>query len=209
MTEAQALELMAYLADAFPQKPIGTGTIAVYAEALRSVPYERAMAAARHHVANHRFFPSVAELIAPIADEAVGLEEAEIAWLDVKRAISRWGRYRTWRFDNPATDLAVETIGKENLCNAEDGLVAERAHFFRVYAAYRERDITDARNALVAGVPFQSRLRERQNFALPHPNNPPSPSEKRELVEPAHIGTVLRGVFAKYEPKNDDDPEAS
>lgn len=158
MTESEGRKLMAYLKVMLPQQPIGDDTVTGYCQALRRVSFESAMQAAEHHIATSKFFPTVAELLKPIAEATVGSEPAEQAWLEVKRAISRWGRYQPWQFDNPITTAAVEALGKESLCNADETLVAERAHFFRVYESYRQRELEGVRVAAVTGREYHSQL---------------------------------------------------
>lgn len=158
MTESEGLKVMTYLRLALPRQEIAEGTVAVYCDALRTVPYEAVMAAARTHVATSSFFPTIAELLKPIAEATVGSEPAEQAWLEVKRAISRWGRYQPWQFANPITTAAVEALGKESLCSADETLVAERAHFMRIYESYRQRELEGVRVAAVTGREYRSSL---------------------------------------------------
>lgn len=158
MTNSEGRKLMAYLMAMYPNQAIGEATIAGYCDALRTTPFETAMTAAQACVAAGRFFPTVAELLRPIAEATVGSEPAEQAWLEVKRAISRWGRYQPWQFTNPITTAAVEALGKESLCSADETLVAERAHFMRIYESYRQRELEGVRVAAVTGREYRSSL---------------------------------------------------
>lgn len=182
MTEDQAIKIMSYLKRAYPRTEVTGETIAVYADAIRSLAFEVVMDAARRHVATSPYFPAVSELIGGVAERSVGMEPAEQAWVEVKRAISRWGRYQEWKFDNPATTLAVESIGKEALCNADETLVAERAHFFRVYESYRQRELTEARTAPMLGRRYQP--------LIGAPKAEPQPEAVAAIVA---LGDRLRG----------------
>lgn len=156
MTLPEASKLMAYLAAMYRER-VPDETVAGWADALRTVPFERAMVAARKHVATSAFFPKVAEIIKPIAEVEVGLDDGEQQWLEVRRAISRWGRYRGWEFSNPITARVVEAIGKDDLCNSEN-LAVERAHFMRIYGSYHRSELEAAKHAPLMGREYTPRI---------------------------------------------------
>lgn len=152
MMESEALKVVAYLKAMWPRQDLPDPTIAGYCEALRALPFDQVMQSARKLVATSKFFPSVAELLAPIADAAVAMEPAEQAWGVVTRAISSVGRYRTPMFDNPAITAAVDDIGWEVLCNMTDDTVnTARAHFMRIYGSYRDTELDAAKSAPLLG----------------------------------------------------------
>jgi hypothetical protein len=197
VTESDTKKMLAYLSAMF-EKQLPPETVAGWCEAMRSVPFERGMVAARKHVANSAFFPKVAEILGSAADDMVGIEEGEQAWLEVERAIRRWGRYREWKFDNPAIDLATEAIGKDDICNATaENIGTLRAQWIKSYTSFRNRELAAARHSLLAGVPFRSELRARQ--ALPAASEP-APAPDGDRVGPETIGQSLMRVLPGYEP---------
>lgn len=157
MTEEQATRILAYLQAAYPRDRIPDQTVSVYVDALRTLESNQVLRAAQAHVATEKFFPSIAELIRPVAEAQVGMCRAEEAWIDVTRAISRWGRYTPWTFENPLIGRAVDAIGRDEICNSEN-LAVERAHFMRIYASYRDTELTAAKVAPVSGRTYRPLL---------------------------------------------------
>lgn len=143
MTDEQAMKLLAYLRAAYPRQELPTATIGVYADALRDVEYEQAFIAARKHIAHSPFWPAVSELLGLLVP---AVDPAEQQWGEVTKAISRWGRYRPWKFDSPLTSMTVEAMGRDEICKSEN-LAVERAHFLRIYGSYRESHLRQAREA--------------------------------------------------------------
>ena len=157
MTEAEAWKILTFLRAAFPRQEIGEETLTVYLDALKPLEADQVLRAARYHVACEKFFPTLSELLKPVAEELVGMS-AEEAWLEVMHAISAWGRYRGWFWpDMPLLQLAVDAIGKENLCNSTN-LAVERAHFMRIYESYRASELARAKVAPLEGRKYQPRL---------------------------------------------------
>lgn len=157
MTDEQALEIMAYLKAAYPRQEVTRETIAVYADSLRTLDAKTVREAVRTHVATQPFFPAISEILKPIAEAQVGAAPAEQAWLEVMRAIARWGRYQPWAFDNPVVGAAVDALGKDEICNS-DNLDVTRAHFLRIYESYRGTELAAAKVAPLHGREYQPRL---------------------------------------------------
>lgn len=176
MTEPQAMKLIAYLKAAFPKQEIREDTFMVYVEALLPLDADVAARAVRRHTAMSAFWPAISELLGAVAQERVAVEPAEQAWGSVTRAISAWGRYRDWKFTNPITQVAVDAITKDVICNSEN-LGIERAHFLRIYASYRDAELSAARASSMLGEAYE----------------PP----RLRAGEPKGIAGVLRLVTAK------------
>ena len=66
------------------------------------------------------------------------------AWGEVIQAIQRFGFYRSPVFDDPLIARAVDALGWKYLCSSEN-VVADRAHFAKVYEQFVEREKQDAR----------------------------------------------------------------
>ena len=95
--------------------------------------------AAKEHARESAFFPRPSELRAR-ALRVDDMPSGEEAWLEVKRAVSSVGFYGSPSFSHEEVANAVEAIGWESHCSMPvSGQSAERAHFMRVYGAFREK----------------------------------------------------------------------
>jgi hypothetical protein len=86
MTEADTMDLLAYLAAAYPASTVRPDTTAVWTEALADVDAVAAMLAARRLVKTGTFFPSIAELRGSV--HTMGLPTVEEAWQLARAAIT-------------------------------------------------------------------------------------------------------------------------
>ena len=114
----------------------------VWHRLLHDLPFELLDAAVIHYATSSgsAFPPSVAELREAAFKLANhGTPQAEEAWGEVQKAIRRFGYYRVPEFDDPTTARAIEIIGWRALCMSENEM-ADRAHFFRIYAALAKRE---------------------------------------------------------------------
>jgi hypothetical protein len=119
-------------------------TLTVYERLLRDIPGEALEAAALQLIAESKFFPTVAELRAK-ALSLLGptFPSPMEAWGEVKRAISRHGRYQVPEFDNPITAKVVQGMGWLSLCDSENE-AADRARFMQAYDTLCRREQEDA-----------------------------------------------------------------
>ena len=116
-----------------------TARAAIYREYLDDLsPAEVADAVAHALQSGGRFLPTISELRAYIAESKCDLPDADVAWGEVLRAVSRWGRYRIPQWSSPAMAEAVEAVGWQAICDSENQDVT-RAHFARAYRATRVR----------------------------------------------------------------------
>lgn len=122
-------------------RDLDPATPGAWASLFTDVPASALFEAAAEHARESRFFPTPADLRAR-AVRSQNMPTSEEAWLEVKRAISKWGYYGEPRFTHKAISDAVEAIGWDDLCSMQIGdQSAERAHFLRCYGAYRERRV--------------------------------------------------------------------
>lgn len=145
MTLDEALKIMAVLTAAYPQAEIQEETIQIYTKFLLDLPFEAGQAGALELIAKSKWFPSVAEL-RQMAVEM--LSENDIptpgeAWGEVVRQLHSVGYYGRPSFSHPAIVKAVKAMGWYELCVSEN-MVADRAHFMRIYEGYREREMKEA-----------------------------------------------------------------
>lgn len=140
MTHEETLKIMALLTAAYPQANIEEETIQIYIKFLLDLPCEAGQAAALELIASSRWFPAVAEL-RQAAVEA--MPENQIpgpgeAWGEVVGQLRAVGWYGRPSFSHPAITKAVKAMGWRELCMSEN-VVADRAHFLRIYENYQER----------------------------------------------------------------------
>lgn len=160
MTPSEAAKLAATALTAYQHvRTVGAmtakergATMDLWGAVLGDLDYSDANAALLRHIATSEFFPTVAELRRIVAASQHGRRRPGIdAWGDVKAAISRDGRYRTPRFDDPLVARVVESIGWVTICDSEDEMV-ERAHFARAYDALAVGAAEDHTVATLPGV---------------------------------------------------------
>jgi hypothetical protein len=75
--------------------------------------------------------------------KASGTPDAYTAWTEVLEEVARTGSYREPGFTSPLIEKAVKCLGWQNICLSEN-IMAERAHFFKIYTAYYQRAVEDA-----------------------------------------------------------------
>ena len=147
MTKPEALKLVTYIVAAFPRPQVSPETIEVYVANLVDLPYADATEAVGVLLRQARFLPTIAEIRGAYTDHCfrkAGLLTAEEAWGIVEWAFRKVGGYRPFPATTkggPLLKRAVAAIGWQTLCQSEN-IVADRAHFFRIYAAMvaRERE---------------------------------------------------------------------
>lgn len=153
-TLEEVSKIMAVMALSYPRYELNKGTIKVYADLLKTIPQDILEAAAKEVMVSNTFFPSLAELRNKALDLMVGLQNipsAFEAWKDAISEINRCGDYYRYsirvtepKYSHPLVEQAVNIMGYRNLCESEN-IVADRAHFFRVYESLLERAKNDMR----------------------------------------------------------------
>jgi len=145
MNKTEAAKIVSVLEGSFPNFPTKPQTVMAYHLALEDLPYDAVQAAVREALKVLKFFPTPAELRQIVADKLLFLPSAEEAWGEVTRQIRDVGMYGTPRWSCGAVQAAVRAIGYRVLCLTDhDDLPTQRAHFFRVFEAYRERALKEA-----------------------------------------------------------------
>lgn len=117
-------------------KDIRVDLVEVWSEFMRDITAAEGVEAMRAHVAESRFFPTVADIRQAVAERRVGAVDIGRAWEEVRRAISRYGRNKSPVFSHAAIENAVNTLGWIELCNSmEEDMPTIRAQFERYYKA--------------------------------------------------------------------------
>lgn len=143
--EAEIAKLVGVMALTFPNIQIADATVEAYVSMLRDIPLEVLSISVEQCTAESEFFPTIAK----IRDRALSLVRPERkdpleAWGVVLKTIERVGFYRMPSFDDPLIARAVECMGWQYLCSSEN-VVADRAHFAKVYQQFCEREVQDSR----------------------------------------------------------------
>ena len=153
--EIEITKLILVLAATYPTVQVSTETVNVYVRMLKDIPLEVLTTSVEQCMAESEFFPTIARLrnkaLALVAPER---KDPMAAWGEVIKEIHRAGFYRSPHFGDPLIAKAVECLGWHYLCSSEN-VVADRAHFAKVYEQFVEREAQDARL-----LPQARRLRE-------------------------------------------------
>lgn len=122
-------------------KDIRVDLVEVWAEFMRDITAAEGVEAMRTHVAESRFFPTVADIRQAVAQKRVGAVDIARAWAEVRRAISFYGRNKSPVFSHPAIESAVNALGWVELCNSlEEDMPTIRAQFERYHKAALETE---------------------------------------------------------------------
>ena len=188
-TEGEILAVLSLLSAAYPAFDMTEETVAVYVMTLADLDAEILKASALQHIAESRFFPSVAEIRerALFLAETNNLPSAFEAWGQVVRLVRRYGFYQLTDPEkqkeieqeiHPVVLRTVEAVGGwRALClMPEDQVMAMRAHFSRAFDA------------------FAKRLREEKNLL---------PEVRQVLKEPPKRKLGLQPIQALLECGND------
>ena len=143
-------DIVRLIRGAYPDKGLTPETVEVYTRCLSDLPFEIAQAAVVSHIAQNKWFPTIAELRQAAAQLIPGnrAPTALEAWGEVMQQIADVGMYcggdyRELIWTHSAVERAVKSIGWRQLC-LSGNIGVERAHFLKLYDAYTERQRQDA-----------------------------------------------------------------
>ena len=153
MATKQAIaKAMIVLGAAYPRFAVPPETARLYADFLADLPDCLLMAAVQHHVATSKWFPKVKELRQAAVDllaQAQDVRSSEEAWVQVQRAIQRWGWYGEpvpgggWQVPamlSGTEKTAIEGLGGWRMICQSDNAPADRAHFLKIHGALVRRE---------------------------------------------------------------------
>lgn len=151
-TDLSITSVLAVLASAFPANKVSSETIKIYQLTLHDIPVDVLENACLHLVATNKFFPTVSEIRDTAHNIMLGMHKipsAFEAWEEVQRQISLCGDYYRYQivarkpeYSHPLVEKAVSIMGYRQLCESEN-LVADRAHFFKVYESLFQRAVSE------------------------------------------------------------------
>lgn len=153
-TFEEVTKLMAIMTLAYPKYELKDGTVDVYAKILADIPGEILETSMKEILASNIWFPSIAEWRNKSIDLMLGTQNiptAAEAWEQAMREVNRCGDYyrysqrpRVPEYSHPLIEKAVDVIGYAHLVES-DNLIADRAHFFKIYDALLQRSKEDVR----------------------------------------------------------------
>jgi hypothetical protein len=140
MTPEQAKALLGVLAAYWPKADLPRETLLLYRDHLLDFELEPAARAVSHLGATSRFFPTVAEVRQAItaAADPDPLPDPDQAWAEVV-ANARDGIYGTPIWSHPAVYDTVKAMGGIRELAISENLMADRAHFLRLYETCKAR----------------------------------------------------------------------
>lgn len=118
---------------------ISDDTWLAYFMALADIPDEVLIQAVSEHIAHSDEFPTIAGLRRlALAGQYPAPGDA---WGEVARQMQEVGRYRTPVFSHSVITQAVDQVGGWQALCESDNLVADRAHFLRIYEELVRREM--------------------------------------------------------------------
>lgn len=150
MTDDQTGMLLDALVAAFPRTTMTAETAQIYASFLADLDFDRAATAVATHIAEGKWFPTVADLRERAFTSERG-PDIDQAWAEVKRKVGSVGIYREPQWSHPAIAAAIGSLTWRDVC-LDDNPVALRAHFGKVYASARERIVADQRTEFIKAI---------------------------------------------------------
>lgn len=149
MTKAEALQCVTILAGAFPRPEMTEATVRIYVECLLEHDARTVQTAIRRLVVTSRFLPTIAEIREAVTANATPeWPTPGDAWARVMHLVRKIGSYGTLPSATPFDRMVKRCIegigGWSYLCDETKNIMADRAHFLRVYeqnvARERQRD---------------------------------------------------------------------
>jgi len=140
MTPDQATALLGVLLSYWPKADPPPETLALYRVHLLDFPFPRGIQAITALACMSRFWPTVAELREALveAGNPDPLPDADQAWAEVAAAV-RNGIYGRPVFSHPAVHDTVKAMGGIRELALSGNLMADRAHFLRLYDTCKRR----------------------------------------------------------------------
>lgn len=124
----------------YPNTQVTVQTVAQYDRLLSDIPPDELQTVVDQAIAECKFLPTIAELRERWHNLTRGLGQPSPAegWDEVMRQVRAVGYIGTPEFANPITARVVKAMGWRELC-ASENVVADRAHFMRMYEQLQAR----------------------------------------------------------------------
>lgn len=130
--------MFALFSTTYPSWKFNEATMETWAKLLVDVEPAALLTAAAQHARTSKFHPTPAEIRdLSVSPDKLGLSPEE-AWAEVMKQIRSVGWNGTPKFSSEAVKRAVSALGSwRTICSqTSNEIAANRAHFFRTYAAF-------------------------------------------------------------------------
>ncbi len=157
------LTILEILSSAFPNFKLRPETAEIYTAALSDLSRDVLMRAVGRCLHECKFFPSIAE----IRERAYGdqdIPSSAEAWEEVMQQVYQVGHLGQPTFRNPLVEQIVAAIGWREICLSEN-VIADRAHFFRLYEELASRAKADQITLNILA--FPNTRRNRHELSAP------------------------------------------
>jgi hypothetical protein len=153
-TEAEVLDVLDMLAEAYPHFNLTTGTVKVYVRLLDDMDPRALKLGAVQCAREGTFFPSVSELVKatmdilldegsiPTGAEAWGRVGKRLAW---PQTMLRNGHRLTQKPEEPLIERTVEAVGGWSYLRRSENPVSDRARFIDTYNEFVKRELRKLR----------------------------------------------------------------
>lgn len=139
MTPDESAEVIAALVAAYSPVTIPPETMLIYVRFMEDLHFETTVEAMALWIGRERRFPRITDLREAVERiRGDGAPDLDLAWREVTKAFSKFGRYKVPTFSHPAIGAAVQALGWIALCDSTEPGV-DRAHFQRAYESARKR----------------------------------------------------------------------
>jgi predicted ribosome quality control (RQC) complex YloA/Tae2 family protein len=147
MKKEECIKLLTIIKAVFPNF---TGlsneiSIGIWYEMIGELDYNKAAVSVKRHLATSKFPPTVNDILVASADISENrIQTSADAWNDVLEAIRKFGVYRVEEGVNSLQEPTRSIMRNQfrETCLSEN-LMADKAHFLRMYDTYSKRDQTE------------------------------------------------------------------
>jgi hypothetical protein len=159
VTLEETSRVLKVLLAVWPEKLVSPELTQAYQLAWRDLDYVDVNDAAGYWLGTGTFFPRPAELRTVVLDRVSQLPAPEVAWGEVKAALTTHGPGALPDWSTPVLQATMAALGWSNFCLSElDDEPAWRAHFYKTYAAYKERAFKETSWRALEGPPIDRTL---------------------------------------------------
>jgi hypothetical protein len=137
VTEAEAYEIVGVLAECYRRDPWTKERIKIWARMIADLDYRATKTAVLAWVRSERWPPTIAEIRGLVTVDDYHVPDVDRAWSEVMNNVRGVGSWGEPRWSDPIVGEVVAALrgSWQALCEnlVEDEVMAERAHFLRLY----------------------------------------------------------------------------
>jgi len=140
MTPDETGQIMHMIKAAWKRPPMSDDTAEVYVYAISDLDFEMAKAAVLDLMASSKWMPAISEIRGAALAISTNTRTAGEAWAEVTAAFGSGGVYGyVPEWSDEIIGRAVEAMGGFRLLCFGDNLMADRAHFLKIYDTLAQR----------------------------------------------------------------------